>query len=206
MLGLGVLVIAIVVLRYLREVANTKMSMNMVYYIREAVYDKLQRVGFGFHDAVSSGQLINRALSDLQNVRAFVQTAVLSSLEIVLVVGGYIILSADDLAAGRAAVAGAAADLDVLHPALQQDGAAGGQGGDGSGGPERLDHHRKHRRRARGQGVRHRAAGDRQVRRATATHFCNAHADAHPAVRRLHAGHPPDRDGVILSLFLAAGS
>src|SRR5581483_5365132 len=47
-------------LRYLKEVANMKMSMNMVYYIREAVYDKLQRVGFGFHDALSSGQLINR--------------------------------------------------------------------------------------------------------------------------------------------------
>jgi len=69
-----------------------KMSMHMVYYIREAVYDKLQRVGFGFHDAISSGQLINRALSDLQNVRAFIQTAVISTLDIVFAVGGYIIL------------------------------------------------------------------------------------------------------------------
>src|SRR5688572_15857029 len=79
------LVAAYAVLRYLREVANTKMSMNMVFYIREAVYDKLQRVGFGYHDALTSGQLINRALSDLQNVRQFVQSAVLTSLEIGLV-------------------------------------------------------------------------------------------------------------------------
>ncbi len=86
------LVIAMSIVRYLREVANSKFSMNMVYYIREAVYDKVQRVGFGFHDALSSGQLINRALSDLQNVRAFVQTALLTTLEIVLVVGGYIAL------------------------------------------------------------------------------------------------------------------
>lgn len=78
--------------RYLREVAYSKMSMNMVFFIREAVYDKLQRVGFSFHDSVSSGQLINRALSDLQNVRAFIQTAVLVTLEILLVVGGYIVL------------------------------------------------------------------------------------------------------------------
>ncbi|CAA9424072.1 MAG: Lipid A export ATP-binding/permease protein MsbA [uncultured Phycisphaerae bacterium] len=85
---------AMLVLRYLRSVAETKLSMTMVYYIREAVYDKLQRVGFGFHDAVSSGQLINRALSDLQNVRLFNQTAVLSTLEIVLSVGGYIALLA----------------------------------------------------------------------------------------------------------------
>ena len=91
-LGLGGLVLAYALLRYLREVANAKMSMEMVFYIREAVYDKLQRVGFGFHDAISSGQLINRALSDLQNVRAFVQTAVLVTLEIALVVLGNILL------------------------------------------------------------------------------------------------------------------
>ena len=82
----------LLVLRYLREVANSKLSMTMVFFIREAVYDKLQRVGFGFHDAISSGQLINRALTDLQNVRQFIQTAVLTSLEILLVVGGYVVL------------------------------------------------------------------------------------------------------------------
>jgi ABC-type multidrug transport system fused ATPase/permease subunit len=80
------------IFRYLREVANMKMSMTMVYYIREAVYDKLQRVGFGFHDVLSTGQLINRALTDLQNVRSFIQTAILTSLEIVLYVVGYMFL------------------------------------------------------------------------------------------------------------------
>jgi ATP-binding cassette subfamily B protein len=91
---LFLLVVANSAMRYLREVANSKFSMNMVFYIREAVYDQLQRVGFGFHDNLSSGQLINRALTDLQNVRAFVQTALLVTLEIVLVVGGYMILLA----------------------------------------------------------------------------------------------------------------
>jgi ABC-type multidrug transport system fused ATPase/permease subunit len=91
---LVVLTAAILVLRYCREVANSKLSMTMVFYLREAIYDKLQRVGFGFHDAISSGQLINRALTDLQNVRQFIQTAVLTTLEIVLVVGGYITLIA----------------------------------------------------------------------------------------------------------------
>jgi len=80
------------VVRYFKELANTSMSMNMVFCIREAVYDKLQRVGFGFHDAISSGQLINRALSDLQNVRAFIQTAVLVTLDIGLVVAFNIVL------------------------------------------------------------------------------------------------------------------
>lgn len=89
-----VLMTGLLALRYLREVVNIKLSMTIVYYIRSAVYDKLQRVGFGFHDVLSSGQLINRALTDLQNVRVFVQTAVLTTLEIALVVGGYMLLLA----------------------------------------------------------------------------------------------------------------
>jgi len=91
-IGMAGYVLAMAGLRYLREVANSKMSMTMVFYLREAVYEKLQRVGFAFHDVVSSGQLINRALTDLQHVRGFIQTAVLTTLEIVLIVGGYIIL------------------------------------------------------------------------------------------------------------------
>lgn len=91
---LGGLTLALCLLRYLREVANAKMSMEMVFYIREAVYDKLQRVGFSFHDRLSTGQLINRALTDLQNVRQFINSAILITAEIVLIVGGYIILLA----------------------------------------------------------------------------------------------------------------
>jgi ATP-binding cassette, subfamily B, multidrug efflux pump len=79
-------------INFLRETTNVKLSMQMVFYIREAIYDKLQRAGFAFHDAISTGELINRSLSDLQNVRAFVNSAVLITLEIVLIVGGYIIL------------------------------------------------------------------------------------------------------------------
>jgi ABC-type multidrug transport system fused ATPase/permease subunit len=80
------------VVRFYREVSNMVMSMRMVFYIREAVYDKLQRVGFGFHDSISTGQLINRALGDLQNVRTFLMTAVLQLLDIVLIVSGYLVL------------------------------------------------------------------------------------------------------------------
>jgi len=83
---LAALVVLMVIVRYFKETSNMRMSMNMVFHIREAVYDKVQRVGFGFHDVHSSGQLINRALSDLQNVRAFIQSAVLVTLDIVLTV------------------------------------------------------------------------------------------------------------------------
>jgi ATP-binding cassette subfamily B protein len=48
-------------------------------------------VGFAYHDAISTGQLINRALGDLQNVRAFLMSACLATLDILLIVTGYII-------------------------------------------------------------------------------------------------------------------
>jgi ABC-type multidrug transport system fused ATPase/permease subunit len=89
---LACLTVGMGLLNFCREMTNVRLSMEMVFYIREAVYDKLQRAGFGFHDAISTGELINRSLSDLQNVRAFVNSAVLITLEIVLIVGGYIIL------------------------------------------------------------------------------------------------------------------
>ncbi len=91
-LVLAAVVVLMCLLRFVREVVNITLSMWMVFGIREAVYQKLQTVGFSFHDRVPSGQLINRALGDLQNVRMFVQTAVLTTFEILLVVGGYILL------------------------------------------------------------------------------------------------------------------
>lgn len=99
--GIGLAVMSVValvlvsaVVGYMKAVSAMKLSMNMVYHLREAVYDKLQRAGFAFHDTINSGQLINRALNDLNNVRAFLQTCILNILEIVLIVLGFIILLA----------------------------------------------------------------------------------------------------------------
>ncbi len=86
------MVVMLGLLRYAREMSQVRLSMAMVFKIREAVYDRLQHAGFRFHDKISTGQLINRSLTDLQNVRQFSQTALLTTLEIVLTVGGYIIL------------------------------------------------------------------------------------------------------------------
>ncbi len=93
-LALAGLSLAMAVLTYLREVTNARFSMQQVFYIREAIYDKLQRIGMRFHDQTSTGEVINRALSDLQKVRAFIQSAVLLTLEITLIVGGYLLLLA----------------------------------------------------------------------------------------------------------------
>lgn len=106
LLALAGLTALLALLAYLREVSAAKLSMHTVFHIRADVYDGLQRVGLSFHDRTSTGELINRALSDLQSVRAFIQSAVLLTLEIVLIVGGYIlvILSRSPLLAGLALV------------------------------------------------------------------------------------------------------
>jgi ATP-binding cassette subfamily B protein len=93
MIGLlGGLVLVGGLIRFGREFINSKFSMDMVWHMRSAVYDRLQRVGFGFFDEHSSGTLINRALSDLQNVRAFLQLGLILSAEIVAFVLGNILL------------------------------------------------------------------------------------------------------------------
>ena len=89
---LGLLVLLSGVVRFGREFVNSKFTMDMVFHMRAAVYDRLQRVGFAFHDEHSSGALINRALSDLQNVRAFLQMGIVLLMEIVAFVIGYWIM------------------------------------------------------------------------------------------------------------------
>lgn len=89
---LGILVLVGGLIRFGREYANAKFSMDIVHPMRSGIYDQLQRVGFAFHDEHSSGALINRAFSDLQNVRAFLQIGLIVTVEIVAFVIGMIIL------------------------------------------------------------------------------------------------------------------
>ena len=89
LLWLAVVRLIFGLLVWAKTYCSTWQSMRMVFYMREAVYDRLQRVGFSFYDQHSTGQLINRALNDLQNVRSFVIVGVQYSLDIVLTVAGY---------------------------------------------------------------------------------------------------------------------
>lgn len=89
---LGLLVILNGINTYFRGVSFSRFVMEGVYYMRSAMYDRLQRVGFAFYDTHSSGALINRALSDLQNVRSFVQNGLTTVVEIVAFVVGYNLL------------------------------------------------------------------------------------------------------------------
>ena len=54
--------------------------------LRIAFFEKLQRVGFDFHDRVHSGDLITRGMLDLEGVRGFIENALQSVLSLALLV------------------------------------------------------------------------------------------------------------------------
>lgn len=67
----------------------------MAYELRLSYYRKLQQLSFGFHDHVHSGDLMTRGMLDLQGVRLFVNTGMLRTvvLFILIGVGAYRLLS-----------------------------------------------------------------------------------------------------------------
>ncbi len=67
-----------------RSVVFSWQTMAVIYHMRADAYDKFQRVGFAFHDRYSTGQLINRALSDQKNIRQFLVVGLRAAIDVVL--------------------------------------------------------------------------------------------------------------------------
>lgn len=67
------------------------------YQLRLAYYEKIQRLSFGFHDRMHSGDLITLGMLDLEGVRMFFSTGLvrLVLLAILIGLGGYLLLSTD---------------------------------------------------------------------------------------------------------------
>jgi ABC-type multidrug transport system fused ATPase/permease subunit len=75
--AVGVLVLLTSVLagfgRYWTRVADERFVQACVVDLRTKLYDKLQRLPFGFFDRIDTGQIINRVTGDSQQVRNFIQ-------------------------------------------------------------------------------------------------------------------------------------
>jgi len=67
------------------------------YELRMLYYEKLQRLSFSYHAGVHTGDLITRGIVDVEGVRMFVQTALLRSVFLVVLIGTgmYLMLSQD---------------------------------------------------------------------------------------------------------------
>lgn len=68
---------------------------NVGYTLRLAYYEKIQRLSFGFHDRIHSGDLITLGMLDLEAVRMFFSTGLVRIvlLSMLIGIGGYLLLS-----------------------------------------------------------------------------------------------------------------
>ncbi|WP_289043320.1 ABC transporter ATP-binding protein [uncultured Aliiroseovarius sp.] len=69
----------------------------LAYDLRRAIYDKIQRLPFSFHDRAHSGDLITVGMLDLEGVRMYFSTALVRTVLLVLLIGigAWLLLSTD---------------------------------------------------------------------------------------------------------------
>ena len=63
-------------------------SQAFAYDIRNAYFDKLQHIGFGFHDQQMTGGLMSRATADVEGVRMFINMGVIRAGFVVAMITG----------------------------------------------------------------------------------------------------------------------
>jgi len=63
-------------------------SQNVSYDLRNAIYGKLQSLSFSYHDQTETGQLLARAVGDVDRVRFLAGRAVLSLVEVIVLIIG----------------------------------------------------------------------------------------------------------------------
>lgn len=73
---------------YLSEVT----SQGMAYEIRNAIFEKLQRLSFSYHDRSQTGKLMTRMTSDVELVRMFAGSGLLQLVSAVLLLIGTLII------------------------------------------------------------------------------------------------------------------
>lgn len=99
--GTALLVIAATIVRGLMTMAagyhGEYVSQQVGYDLRLRFFQQLQRLSFGFHDRIHSGDLITRGMLDLEGARVFIQGGMMQALTLALLLGfaSYMMLSAD---------------------------------------------------------------------------------------------------------------
>lgn len=79
--------------RYFNEVVAQKTT----YIMRNALYERIQRLSFAFHDRSQTGQLMSRATVDIESIRMFFAMGLLGMAQVILMViaVAYILLTID---------------------------------------------------------------------------------------------------------------
>ena len=74
------------VFSYYQTYLGEAVSQRVAYSLRNAFYDKLQRLSFAFHDREHTGNLMSKGTVDVENIRWFVSMGLIRSINLVLMV------------------------------------------------------------------------------------------------------------------------
>ncbi len=100
---------------FLQGFLSAKASHGVAFDMRNAIFDKLQRLSFSYHDRASTGQLITRVTSDVDLVREFVGGGLVQAISaVLLLVGAIVLLLAMDVMLALVAFVVVPATLAVL--------------------------------------------------------------------------------------------
>ncbi len=69
-----------------------KASQSVAYDLRNALYEKIQKLSFGYHDRAQTGQLLTRATSDVDRVQGFVGHGFIMFITALIMIVGSLIL------------------------------------------------------------------------------------------------------------------
>jgi ATP-binding cassette subfamily B protein len=78
---------------FLQGFLAAKASQNVAYDLRNALYEQIQKLSFGYHDRAQTGQLLTRATSDVDRVQMFVgQGFVMFITALLMIIGSLALL------------------------------------------------------------------------------------------------------------------
>ena len=78
---------------YGQQYLGESLGQRVAYDMRNAYYEKLQRLSFAFHDSQRSGDLMSRATADVEGIRMFIQGGVVrGGFMVLLILGVSVIL------------------------------------------------------------------------------------------------------------------
>ncbi len=62
---------------YFQQYLGEALSQDVSYDLRNSFYDRVQHLSFGFHDRFHTGNLMSRAITDVENIRMFINMGVM---------------------------------------------------------------------------------------------------------------------------------
>ncbi len=66
-------------LSYVQVYSGEALGLTVVYHLRNAFFNHVQRLSFGFHDRHHTGNLMSRAITDIEAVRMFVNAGLINT-------------------------------------------------------------------------------------------------------------------------------